>query len=734
MPDIDISRILPGWGVTRLIGRGSYGTVYEIERDVFGHKEKAALKVISIPQSEGEIRELVSDGYDEESIRTRYDGYMQNIVREYSLMAEMKGCTNIVYCDDVKYSRHEDGLGWDILIKMEMLTALPAVLGKTITEEQAVRIGTDIANALAYCERHHVVHRDVKPQNIFVSEDGTYKLGDFGVAKTIEQTTGGTRTGTFNYMAPEVYMNQPYGSKADIYTLGLVLYWLLNERRLPFLPLPPAVPSASDEEKARQRRYQGETLPPPAHGSAKLKMIVLKACAHDPKDRYQSAEALLNALQALNGRPEPVKPVPASPVTERPDGNDLTAGFREKPAAEEATVGAFSRPKPPENTSSEKPKRKPWIPVVAALLVVAMLAGIAIPIIRGAGKNKAPAKTEQTVSSAVTGTKKETSVSTTAKPESAAENSAAEAEPAASVPIRVGLVTDIAGINDGSYNQWAWEGLRALASENRYIDADYLESRMDSDYSSNINTFVDEGYDLIICIGFMLSDALREAALANPDQKFAIVDDDLNTDLPNVACLMFSPEQSAFLAGLVAGSYTKTGIVGFVQGMETGYLNRFRAGFKAGVLMVKPDASILYVNANNFGDMSAGAAIANDMIDQGADVIYHAAGATGIGAIQACDERGVWAIGVDTNQSVLAPEHVLTSSLFRVDVACRTIAEEVKNGTFTGGVHTFDASHNGIGIVDSEHLSQAVLALVGSAMEDMAAGNIRVPTDPDEVG
>lgn len=289
----------PGWETVRLIGRGSFGGVYEIQRDVFGHKEKAALKVISIPQNSGEIEELYNDGYDDASITKRFHSYLEGIVKEYALMSGLKGHTNIVYCDDLRYVQHDNELGWDIFIKMELLTPLPKFLEKKVTDEQVIKVGLDICDALILCKEHNIVHRDIKPQNIFVSDDGNFKLGDFGIAKTAERTTSGTKTGTYKYMAPEVYNNQPYGSAADVYSLGIVLYWLLNDRRTPFLPLPPKVPTATEEDSARNRRFTGEPLPSPIHGSRELKQIVLKACAFDPKERYGSASEMKSDLEAL---------------------------------------------------------------------------------------------------------------------------------------------------------------------------------------------------------------------------------------------------------------------------------------------------------------------------------------------------------------------------------------------------------------------------------------------------
>ena len=290
----------PGWETVRMIGRGGFGAVYEIQRNIFGDVEKAALKVITIPQNAGDIEELYSDGYDDESITNTFQSHLKSIVAEYSLMRKLNGCSNIVSCDDIRYVQHDDGIGWDIFIKMELLTPLTKALPADISEETVIRIAKDLCAALELCNKHGIIHRDIKPQNIFVSPNGDYKLGDFGIAKAVEKTMGGTKIGTYKYMAPEVYNNQPYGHTADIYSLGLVLYWLLNERRMPFLPLPPAKLSAGMDEQARVRRLSGEKLPLPVHGSEKLKRVVLKACAYDPKERYQSAREMLDDLNTFS--------------------------------------------------------------------------------------------------------------------------------------------------------------------------------------------------------------------------------------------------------------------------------------------------------------------------------------------------------------------------------------------------------------------------------------------------
>ena len=299
----------PGWETVRLIGRGSFGAVYEIERNMLGEKEKAALKVITIPQSSSDIDDLYGEGFDEESITSTFKEQLRSIVAEYSLMRRLNGNSNVVNCDDVRYIQHDDGFGWDIFIKMELLTPMNKALGKEVPDGQVIRVGSDMCRALMLCKKHSIIHRDIKPANIFVSENGDYKLGDFGIAKTVEKTSGGTKIGTYEYMAPEVYHDRPYGSTADIYSLGMVLYWLLNERRTPFLKLPPSLPTSAEKERARKRRFAGEPLPPPAHGSEELKKIVLKACAYDPQERYQSAEEMLRDLEALVAASAPAKSV-----------------------------------------------------------------------------------------------------------------------------------------------------------------------------------------------------------------------------------------------------------------------------------------------------------------------------------------------------------------------------------------------------------------------------------------
>lgn len=297
---------------------------------------------------------------------------------------------------------------------------------------------------------------------------------------------------------------------------------------------------------------------------------------------------------------------------------------------------------------------------------------------------------------------------------------------------KIGMVTDVGGVNDGSFNQSAWEGLQR-AGEAFGCEVKYIESKGDADYVPNIESFLDEDYDLIVCVGYMMADAVRDAAELYPDQKFAIIDDASNADLDNVTCMMFEQEQASYLVGLAAGYTTESNNVGFVTGAANETMNSFGYGYCAGVLDANPDATILQYNANNFGDASGGKTAVNTMVTKGADVVFHAAGGTGIGVIDGCKENKIWAIGVDSDQSPLAPETILTSALKRVDNACYDATKKTILGTLEGGVETYDLAAGGVDIAPTkDNLSKDVLEKIEKAKKDIIAGDLVVPKNQEE--
>lgn len=378
-----------GWEIVRSIGSGGFGRVYEIKKvDELGNEMHSALKVISVPEEDGEVSAYRDDGYDEESITTIFKNRAEDIAREFNLLSKLKGNSNIVSYEDHTITQHTGSPGWDICIRMELLTSLPEYYATRFSngiaaESAVIRMGIDICRALELCGKYDIIHRDIKPQNIFVNDLGSFKLGDFGTAKTSDHTTKATKTGTYGYMAPEVYMAQPYNASVDIYSLGLVMYWMLNERRGPFLPYPPTVPRSIEMEEALGRRISGEALPVPRHGSKALQSIVLKACQFNPLDRWKDATEMRKALEALEtGGNLPNLFEEAEEKTVGVYGGPVRSKHvvqKENATLSEETVGIFDRGST-KNThggkrSVDKKRKARWAIGLAAVFAVAVLGG-----------------------------------------------------------------------------------------------------------------------------------------------------------------------------------------------------------------------------------------------------------------------------------------------------------------------------------------------------------------------
>ena len=334
------------WRIKRFIGAGSYGRVFEIERrDEFDTVYTGALKAVTIPSSQGELDEILADGMDMNGASTYFRDYVKELNREIALMSKLKGHSNIVSYEDHKMFPHEDGVGWDILIRMELLTPITSYLKQnhTFTRREVIQLGMDLCKALEICQRYNIIHRDIKPANIFISETEDFKLGDFGVARIASASTGAsTRAGTVNYMAPEVFRGEKYTSNVDIYSLGLVMYQLLNNNRMPLYPPYPQPITPSSRERAQAQRLSGAALPPPANAEGRLAEIVLKACAPDPAQRYDSPTVMRQALEAIRYTEGEAKmiypegdtvPVPSTSGAAAPEENDPN-GETERPVWE----------------------------------------------------------------------------------------------------------------------------------------------------------------------------------------------------------------------------------------------------------------------------------------------------------------------------------------------------------------------------------------------------------------
>ena len=293
--------VMKNWIIKKKLGEGSFGKVYRIEREEFGEVYHAALKIITVPQSDAEIQAVLEEGMSPEEAEQYFYGMVEEIVREFALMAKVKGTAYVVSYEDHEVIRHIQGLGWDILIRMEELTGLlPYAYAHPFTRRDIINLGIHMCKGLELCQKYNIIHRDIKPENIFVSENGDFKLGDFGIARTVEKTMSGlSKKGTYNYMAPEVYKGLAYGFSVDIYSLGIVMYRLLNKNRVPFLPPAPEKLTYTSREQALARRMNGEEIPAPVYGYGRLGEIVAKAISYDPKDRYSSPMQMRQELEAI---------------------------------------------------------------------------------------------------------------------------------------------------------------------------------------------------------------------------------------------------------------------------------------------------------------------------------------------------------------------------------------------------------------------------------------------------
>lgn len=349
--------VFGNWTVEEQIGSGAFGTVYKIKKEEFGKVFYAAMKVIHIPQDQEEQSHLRSEGMDEVSISNYYTQIVQDFVKEIELLSSLDGNTNIVdYKDHVIES--DGNMGYTIYIKMQLLEPISKALvgddGRAIFMEpnEVIKLGEDICSALEICEKRKIIHRDIKIDNIFISDTGDYKLGDFGIAKRLETTQGEmSKKGTVLYMAPEVFRGEKYDKTVDIYSLGVVLYRLLNKNRAPFFPDFPEPIKFSDKEEANTKRLRGDMLPDIAGVSAELNAVIKKACAFDSKDRYQSASEFKIALKNAEVMALPYVSMPVSDglhtdVDEEKTGTAFasipSAVVSEIPADEEKTGTAFA--------------------------------------------------------------------------------------------------------------------------------------------------------------------------------------------------------------------------------------------------------------------------------------------------------------------------------------------------------------------------------------------------------
>ena len=296
-----LEKVWPEWKIIKEIGRGSYGVVYKCVKEEKNNKLYSAVKVISVPRDEFEMDDVVSEKMTQEQSKAYYKDIADDLLKEIEILKSLKGTKNIVEIYDAKVVEKEDGIGWNIFISMEMLTDFTSYASdKKFTQEEVIKLGTDLCSALSVCHKARIIHRDIKPENIFVDDFGNFKLGDFGVAKQMEKTRGSVSVkGTYGYMSPEVFSGKKCDGRADLYSLSLVMYKLLNNNRFPFIDADKQIVKYSERQQAFERRIKGEAIPAIKGISDELNSAILKACSFKSIDRQKNIDEFRKQLESI---------------------------------------------------------------------------------------------------------------------------------------------------------------------------------------------------------------------------------------------------------------------------------------------------------------------------------------------------------------------------------------------------------------------------------------------------
>jgi basic membrane protein A len=629
---------------------------------------------------------------------------------------------------------------------------MKAMLGKQMPYQKAAALLAPIARALEYAHQHKMVHRDVKPANILITDGGEPMLTDFGIVKMLDVEDGATLTGTGvglgtpEYMAPEQWVGE-FSPAVDQYSLGVVLFELVTGRR----------PYNADTPAAVLLKQASDPLPRPSDFVKDLpesaEHVILKALAKNPKDRYESMGELANALTRLErGTPDIDQqtmmagiPAVAFPPKIQPAEETRMEVVPSKPAEKQPLGTLAGLPPAPPASVKEKPmkgnKKSPLIFIlsgtgllVVALAVIGIVSGWFTPQV-SVTPSEIPTNLDKT-------TFQPTIIPTLEVTQAGVLTTKAPTLPSvAQKSLKVCMVTDTGGINDKSFNQTTWQGIE-IAKAKLNIEGRYIESVSTADYEKNINAFVNSGCDVIVGVGFQLADAITAAAKANPKIMFTGVDFTFNPVLPNAVGQQYQTDQAAFLAGYLAAGMSKTGKVATYGGMSLPTVNIFMDGFSRGVAYYNQvhQTKVQAIGwnpstqsglwADTFYDTNKGVELAKQLIDQGADVIFPVAGPVGIGTAQTIQDLGgnIWFIGVDSDWTQTQHQYskfILTSVLKAMDVSTYTIIESIYFGQFKPGTFAGTMMNGGVSIATpNSAVPSALLQELEQVKADIIAGKI----------
>ena len=698
-----INHSLGRYHILEQLGEGGMATVYKaydtrLERDV-------AIKI---------IRRNAFPPEQLERILKRFE-------REAKSLAKLSH-PNIVGVLD--YGEHE-GSPYLVLVYLPGGT-LKKLMGRPMPWQEAVRLLIPIANALEYAHEHKVVHRDVKPANILLTEKGQPMLTDFGIAKILELEDGHTLTGTGmgvgtpEYMSPEQGMGRDVDGRADIYSMGIIFYELITGRK----------PYTADTPMAVILKHMTDPLPRPSQITANLpeavEKVLLKSLAKDPNNRYPDTVSFSAALENLVSTTQSPTTVSEKSSTVADDSAKTIDAIAVNPVTSKE-INNNKKGSGQTIPGSGPLKTKPAISkgfifgsVAIGLVAISLWIGSLLNPPSGVPTaSEIPVVIESATSASVTPTPNSSSV------EIIPENCVLEEV------FCVGLVTDVGKINDRSFNQSAWEGVQKSQTDGVADLVQFIETSDAKDYTKNIATFGDAGFDVIVTVGFGLGEATAASAAVYPNIRFIGVDQFQSEVVPGVSGLNFPEDHAGFLVGALAAMMSKSHIIGAVCGTDVvPPVWRFGEGYKAGAAyadtLIGTATEVLIVYHSDVGfdktftDPEWGAQTAKSMINQGADAIFGCGGLTGNGAITAAAQTGAYAIGVDTDQYLTLPEaapRMLSSALKLITPGVADLIAAAKDDIAPDG-NIFGAG----GYAPFHDLDGEVPAEIKRAMEEINVG------------
>jgi len=416
------------WYVDEQIGKGAFGTVYKVKRQEEGFYAESAVKIITFPSDEYYRDTQSIIGKNKDDLYEFFSSQLDSIRREINILHKLRFHPNIVIYEDHKIIQKEDRLSWDILIRMEYLKSLPSYLDdNSMTIRQVAILGIDILTALSECNRYNIVHRDIKDQNIFITDKSAFKLGDFGIAKELSKSASvASFHGTPLYVSPEVARQEEYDIRSDIYSLGIVIYKLLNNLRIPFAPPYPDKQHPPDITNAVAKRLKGEPIKAPVYAVPPLQDIIFKACAYSRDDRYATPNDMIkdleSALSLISPKLLDKQVTPGSYIEDKSDTDDIFGPDKEEEIEEEGTDRIL--PDEEEEPSEELPVPVPipvpwykrtWAIATLVSVSVVILVGIVLLLIFNTanGDRKTASETASEVTAAVVETTPETTTAAT---------------------------------------------------------------------------------------------------------------------------------------------------------------------------------------------------------------------------------------------------------------------------------------------------------------------------------